>query len=1232
MEDFDLNKTIPIAEEEGQMIRSTPFVDDFDLNQTRPVIIEPIGEMLKRNLKKAGVETLKETGRVLSVLRWPFWRFIEQPVSTVATALQESEGKTVGGTLGRAFQGYVPFRKIPVEEYGNYGQIWRNYYKSVVNAEPPNWYIAMASYGTAVGVEVPAIRVAEKGTELALTRVARPDEAQIIRKAFEPLKAKLEQGGLDTAKLHPEGNIIRLSEESELYINKYLSAVLRGDQVRIPRWAKIDKLPVPFSEAGQAGEAIVPLSPEVLPVTGKEIILPLPSTSRMPQKQSEVTKETGKLGRIKSIIAPEKIKPDISGVARLQRQIQAMEIRQERVDILNEAIIQADTVLDYYKFAVKENPDSVIEELNNTFGTSLKTDTDLNEYIENIKAVKKSIQERLKEEAPQLIAKRETALLNQRIKATEQGLKEGRIQTKEEIEAVQTELIQAIEDAKLPLDERAKFLRTIKNIQTKQDLAREFPKIAERLRETKEKQTREELVGEIKKIAERAKTSQVIAVDYADLIQKVINRFELQGHRPETVEELQKIKEYIQQAIKEGREIDMPEDVLKKLEILERKPFKEITAQELEDLRDTVEELELLGKTKLRLRQMAYERRKVEDLIKLKADSTPIIGKEKIKAGIGEKLSTSEKLKNKLTSIFNASTEKKIVLTPMDAIFDELDGQKNYKGANFTIFKKTIDKHFSNWFDLSDKHTTKVRELAKDLDETNFERIAVYATIQQEGGLEKLQSMGFTEEEVSKITLIDKEQALLDEMRKQFDATWPQVSEIMRIVYNKPFAKVKFYFPFMTDYGAMTDFEIRDRFGDVPEYTRFLKKNVEMGFTKARVGGEQKIKLNAMEVFMRHIDNATYLMTVGKDIKYLNDLAATKEYGEAVGDVGQEIVREWLDLIARKGRLAGDRVPILDALRKYTSGVYLSFKLSSALVQFTALFDGAALIGNYAFEGTQMIVHKEIRDFLKDNFPEWRKRIADDPAFLDFYEDDTILDKAIQLGISPLKLFDSLTAGSVSIGAYKKFCVENGIEFDIAKPDKNAIDYAQLILRRTQASGLFKDAPLALSKGKLSGNISVDKVLLQFQSFLLNRWSLITHDLYKAGIKGKNKKQALNIAMWIILATLAEMGMRRIVRKSIKAVKGEKDDRELASEIITTALQNMPFMGNMVSMLYYGSLGIPSIDWLNRAAEYSAAGVKSKNPEAKMRNFLKAGALLLPGGSQMTQMFPANKKASGKVR
>lgn len=976
----------------------------------------------------------------------------------------------------------------------------------------------------------------------------------------------------------------------------------------------------------------------------------------LPEASKEAIEKARGLVQEKSKITPEKLKPDVSGVAPLQRQIQAMEERQARVETAQDALEEMNTVREYFKgritkyegaylkeelqgipkyYITKEGglkPDEVMGELRDNFNIEIMNESELKEYLVSLEQSRKDLLVEIKSNRPELITKRETTLLNQRIKATEQGIKEGRMQTKEEIEAVQEELIQEIEEVDLSLSERAKFLRTIKNIQTRADLAREFPGVTERLQGMKEKQIKSELIGEIKKTAERAKDSQTIAVEYAELIRDAVDRFELQGHLPKTIGGLQKTKDFIKQAVKEGREIDMPQDILKKLEILERKPLKDITSQELEDLRDSVEEFEQLGKTKLRLRQMAYKRRKIRDLVKLKTESRPINLKEKIRGSLGENLNLMQSTQNWLISKANAKMEKSISLTPMDAVIDELDGEKNYKGANYTIFKKTIDTDWSEYNRLRHVFTDRAEKLAEGLNEGNFERIVAYATLQQEGGLDKLEALGYSKEEVGKIKLSPKEDALLKEMQKQFEASFPQISEVLRLNYNKPIKKVKFYFPFMTDFEAMTDFEIRDRFGDVPEYRKALRKNPEMGFAKERVGGKQKINLNALEVFTRHMDNVAYLLTVGKDIKYLNDLAATPEYGGAVGDLGQEIMREWLDLIARKGRMAGERIPFLDTLRRYAGGANLAFKLSSALIQPTSLFDGAALIGNYAFEGTQMITHKEIRQFLMDNFEEIKARAGDDPAYLDFYQKDNIIDKAIEKGLLPLQQLDKLTASSVTIGAYKKYCVDNGIEFDITKPNKEAIGYAQTILRRTQSSALFKDVPLALSKGKLSGNLSADKALLQFQSFLLNRWSLITHDLYKAGIKGANKKQAMNIAFWLIMATVAETLIRRGLRMAFEDEQKRDRGKTLGQDLALNAVQNIPFTGNMISLIFYGQAGIPAIDWVTGIGSSISSAIKSKGEEARNRNLLKAGVSALPGGAQIKQILPRKEEKGGLSR
>jgi hypothetical protein len=955
---------------------------------------------------------------------------------------------------------------------------------------------------------------------------------------------------------------------------------------------------------------------------------------------------------VKPQIIPEKIKPDISGITPLQRQIQAMEDMTKRVEVAKYTLDEMDFIRENFKGRISpykkgrmteelsklpgvyrnkgrggQEPDQVIMELKEKYGVELRDENALAEYFKNIEETRKQMKAEIEANRPEMITKRETTLLKERIRYTEQGLKQGRIQTKEEIKKIQEEIIGVIESAGLPLEERAKFIKTIKNVQTSEQLAKAFPDISKRVMSAREKVARKEIIEDIQKIAERAKSSAIIAAEYSNLIRDVVNQFELQGHTQKTISELKNTKNYIMRELEAGRKVDMPSDVLDRLDILQRKPVDEITTKQLEGLRDKVEEMEQIGKTKLRLREAERERRMNQDLAQIMADSKPIQSVEKTKRGIGEKLSAIEKIRDTFTARFNDLTKKKIALTPMDAVIDELDGNKVYKGANMRIFKNQLDKDWADYDGKVQEYVKDVVNLAKKFkfDESNYERIAAYATLQQEGGLTKLQSMGYLPEEVENVVLTKNETVLLEAMRKKFDESFPEVAEVMRLVYNTSVEKVAYYFPFMTDFQAMTDFEIRDRFINTPEYTRILKKNPEMGFTKQRVGGKQKIKLNAMEVFLQHMDNVAYLSTIGKDIKYLNDLAASEEYGMAVGDIGQEMMREWLDLVARKGRMAGNRVHILDAMRKYTSGVYLGFKVSSAVIQFTSILDGAALIGRYAFDGAQLVTHKEIRNFLHDNFPEWRQRVVDDPMFLEFYKDHSLIDKAIQLGISPLKLFDKLTAGAVTIGAYKKYCVENSIDFDVTRPNPEAIQHAQLMLRRTQASGALKDIPLALSKGMLTGNISVDKLLLQFQTFLLNRWSLITHDMYKGGVKGENKTQAVNIAMWLIIATMAETLIRR---KTKEVITSKENEKGLFEDTIVNAFQNVPFLGNIISTLYYNSLGIPSLDWVSRISGYLNAGNKSKTKEAKVRNFSKAILLGLPGGSQATQMIPGknNKK------
>jgi len=775
--------------------------------------------------------------------------------------------------------------------------------------------------------------------------------------------------------------------------------------------------------------------------------------------------------------------------------------------------------------------------------------------------------------------------------------------TKQNLRDLKRGLVETVKKHVPPAGQR-RFLGLIANAENGADILRavtRIEKVAEELH-------RKELVGDIKKTLQKIEESKSIAIDYVQKVRELVDGLDLTKRTMPTLERLLEIRKFIDRKRAAGEEIAMPQAILEKLEILTSRPLNEIPTQTLENvLRDMAVLIEA-GKKKLERFQEIEELRKQIALDELRAKSKKLDEKDIILAKPGETLTREQILKNKAAQMMNWAMRLDLSITPMDVVFDSLDGIAGYQGANFRIFKKSVDDAYSRYIQKKHEIGDEISKLAEDLklDDADFELIGFYAAGQQEGGAEKLQALGFTEKEIEDAKLSPDQKKLYDAMRAKLDAMRPEIAEVMRVVYNEELGEVKNYFPFMTDFEAMSDSEIRERFGNsVEQFGQAPKKNVQQGFTKKRVGGAQKIKLHAMSIFMGHVDNAAYLVTVGKETKRLGEIAASPQYAAVVGELGQEVVRNWVDIVARKGKAQGQRDNILDVMRRHTGAATLGFKLSSTIIQPTALLDGAALIGGKAFEGASLITKKEWREFVVNNMPEIKERVGDDVAFTEFGS-KTALEKATKAGFWALQQLDALTASSVAAGAYVKFMEENKRVVDLSKPDAEAISYAQKIVRRTQASSFFKDAPSALTRGTITGSKSMDRAMLQFQTFMLNRWSLIKHDLYGAGIRGENKAQAVNIASWLTLAAVAETGLRRLSKEFINAVTGDDDDKKdddgFGEQVVQTILSNIPFVSSAISFSQYGSIPIPTLAMMQKMGQRAEALSRSKKKKAVARN------------------------------
>jgi hypothetical protein len=234
-------------------------------------------------------------------------------------------------------------------------------------------------------------------------------------------------------------------------------------------------------------------------------------------------------------ITPEQLKPDISGIAPLRKRISNMEERLARVDAAKYALEDIENVRRHFRhritkyrdaylkeelsgfpssYITKEGgikPDEAIDELRNQFGVEVNDEVGLKEYFQNLDKARNDLLDEIEENKPQLVTKRETTLLQERIKAVEQGIREGRSQAQEEIKEIQNQFIKMIEESGLPAEDKAKFMKFEKNLQSSEQFQKAIPEIINRiqiLKDTGEKKVLEKQIGKELKYTKPIKEGQ----------------------------------------------------------------------------------------------------------------------------------------------------------------------------------------------------------------------------------------------------------------------------------------------------------------------------------------------------------------------------------------------------------------------------------------------------------------------------------------------------------------------------------------------------------------------------------------------------------------------------------------------------------------------------------------------------------------------------------------------------
>jgi hypothetical protein len=780
--------------------------------------------------------------------------------------------------------------------------------------------------------------------------------------------------------------------------------------------------------------------------------------------------------------------------------------------------------------------------------------------------------------------------------------------------------------------DRGKFITTVRNAKTTKDVLKAFSRISD----YSEKIEVNEAISTLRKTVDKMSESNSISADYRNKIKDIIDKYELSGHREDTIKSLKDTQEYLTRKASIGEDVSLPQSVLNRLKILSRTPKEELTMQQVEGLQNEIEMLAKLGETKWAGKEALYNAEKEARTNILLGNVSPINSKIIKQGAIGENPSGYIKAYIKFRNYLQKS---RIGLTPIDGLAD-ITGMQPMKAA--------LDSDFGNYLEYNDEAIKKWYELTKDFDEANFERIGAFAISQQEGGLERLANRGITEQMINDLKLTSEENTAYKFLREKFDSEFPAVKKYALDVYNRDVGEVKNYVSFMADNDVMSDLEIYDRFGSAPDFS-MKTKTVEQGFTKERSAlSTQKLELNIDKIFRRHLDNVAYMLTTGRDVKMYFEIVNSPAMREKLGDVGSLAWLQYLDLMARKGGAEGaKRIAVLDILRKNIQAGILSFRISSALVQFSSFADTLATMGaEWATKGASAIsTSREWRDFIIDNFPEVRKAIGDDVAFREL--GDGLFGKISEKGITPLKFLDGLMRSTAASAAYQKLAFERGIAVDLTNPDKGLVQEATKLMRYSQGSSFFKDQPLSITAGfGITENRSLNKTILTFQSFMLNRWDNILRQIWRLGIKEKDYKKASMSFFWIVIfATALEETIRRTTKWTIGKISslfgGEEPKFDsLTQDFILNLIQNVPVLGQIVSSMTYSSNPVPVINALEDVISGGGSLIKGKSWQTKLKGLItEIGALGslfgLGGSSQAAQLLkgivpaPEVSKSSG---
>lgn len=792
----------------------------------------------------------------------------------------------------------------------------------------------------------------------------------------------------------------------------------------------------------------------------------------------------------------------------------------------------------------------------------------------------------------------------------------------------------------LPPEARGALLGKVANAKGPKDLLRAFWDIDQKSTLISNKK----MMKDIRILVDRVMSSPTFPVGMKSRIREMLEDVRLENWSPRTLNDLRMQQELIDELRADGVDVTIPQSVFDKISKISKRPLADMDGAELEDILSDLRFMIEQGKDIRAAIRNLDELERLDHLADLVA-GTKKIEKPTTKEGVkrpflSPALTWAEQRKNDWLRMADFGQSVGIATLPIQVVVDDLDGSYLGGGANRRVIWNPLqDGYVTHQATISEANdfVAKVVKEHGALDVKQQDRVTTVLMREQLGGREKLHQLGMDDEAINAVKLTPAEQGTLDALRGYLNdpKRVRALARVTAMLYNQEFVAVEKYWPMKTDFNAPK--EGASAQDAILEQIDLRRKNVEKGMLIERVeNAKQKIRSDIYGVFLEAAQQGSMIENMAGPILKAHALIRDPKYLEVAGDAGQTFWRDFLDVLARDGKIsAARRNWTIDFLRKNMGVGALTFKIPTAIIQLSSLGSGAALTGG-AHMRAALMAGPEWDGFVDKNMPLIRERKGGDPAVKEVMEGG-LMTKFKEAGFKWIVQMDHFAARQVALAAYFQWADLHGVVLDPEKPVPAGLRYAQSVPGKSMASPWLIDMPLSLSRGNILGNASLDRALLQFQSETLAKFSLVTRQVFGRARSGDKKGAAESFA-WLGASLLYEAGVRRAWRWSIYglllgigAISKQQYDKATEKEdsyfkqVGMAALGTIPFVGSVGNYLAYDSGPIPAVDVAGDVLKGGAntlLGAAQGKPYKSMRGLvqsLTAIAMLsgVPGSGQV---------------